>query len=97
VALCFVFNAIRKASEMNCGQCEILSARWHTSSKTRSACGATKKELAMSKRAYICEECGSEMDRNMNAAINIREQAKRLIGLAWRTDLAVVSIAYAYR
>ncbi|MCL1804069.1 MAG: transposase [Eubacteriaceae bacterium] len=51
----------------------------------------------MSKRAYICEECGSEMDRNMNAAINIREQAKRLIGLAWRTDLAVVSIAYAYR
>ncbi|MCL1803079.1 MAG: transposase [Eubacteriaceae bacterium] len=42
----------------------------------------SQKELAMSERAYICEKCGSEMDRDMNATINIREEAKRIFGLA---------------
>ncbi|MEF2568675.1 MULTISPECIES: zinc ribbon domain-containing protein [Anaerostipes] len=37
-----------------------------------------KKELRLSERVYHCE-CGNEMDRDRNAAINIREEAKRML------------------
>ncbi|MFV0361870.1 MAG: zinc ribbon domain-containing protein [Suipraeoptans sp.] len=32
----------------------------------------------MSERVFICE-CGNIMDRDINAAINIREEGKRLV------------------
>nr|MCR5835287.1 transposase [Lachnospiraceae bacterium]MCR5836126.1 transposase [Lachnospiraceae bacterium] len=34
--------------------------------------------LKLSERVYRCE-CGNEMDRDKNAAINIREEAKRML------------------
>ena len=37
-----------------------------------------KKELKLSQRIYRCE-CGSVMDRDKNAAINIREEARRML------------------
>ena len=36
-----------------------------------------KKKLALSDREYVCE-CGNQMDRDVNAAVNIREEGKRL-------------------
>ena len=47
------------------------------SSKRCSCCGRIKAELALSERIYICE-CGNVMDRDVNAAINIRMEAMRL-------------------
>ena len=41
------------------------------SSKTCSCCGNVKKELKLSERKYICDECGFEIDRDYNAAINL--------------------------
>ena len=38
-------------------------------------------ELKLSERVYRCE-CGNEMDRDKNAAINIREEVKRIAGHA---------------
>ncbi len=52
--------------------------RFYPSSKTCSICGKVKEELALSERIYHCE-CGNEMDRDVNAAINIREEARRMI------------------
>ncbi|MDF2512097.1 MAG: transposase [Herbinix sp.] len=52
--------------------------RWYASSKTCSRCGRVKKELHLSERIYQCE-CGNRMDRDVNAAINIREEGKRLL------------------
>ena len=45
------------------------------SSKKCCKCGRIKKELRLSERVYHCE-CGNEMDRDRNAAINIREGGK---------------------
>ena len=39
--------------------------------------GHKKKELELSDREYVCE-CGNRMDRDVNAAVNIREEGKRL-------------------
>ena len=43
-----------------------------------SECGKIKKELKLSERVYRCT-CGNEMDRDRNAAINIREEARRML------------------
>lgn len=50
-----------------------LSNRFYASSKTCSQCGSIKKDLKLSDRTYICEECGTIIDRDLNAAINLRD------------------------
>ena len=52
--------------------------RFFPSSKKCSKCGKIKKELKLSERVYRCA-CGNEMDRDRNAAINIREEARRVL------------------
>jgi putative transposase len=46
--------------------------RFAPTSKTCSVCGHKKEDLKLSDRTYICELCGNAMDRDVNAAINIR-------------------------
>ncbi|KEI94078.1 transposase (plasmid) [Clostridium botulinum A2B7 92] len=45
--------------------------KWYPSSKTCSKCGHVKAKLSLSERTYICEECGSIIDRDLNASINL--------------------------
>jgi putative transposase len=46
--------------------------RFDPSSKTCSKCGNIKHDLKLSDRIYRCNTCGLEIDRDLNAAINIR-------------------------
>ena len=46
--------------------------RWYRSSKTCSKCGSVKAKLSLSERTYRCDSCGLTMDRDLNAAINIK-------------------------
>ena len=46
--------------------------RWYPSSKTCSRCGRVKAKLSLAERTYRCDGCGLVMDRDLNAAINIR-------------------------
>ena len=46
--------------------------RWFPSSKTCSKCGVVKAKLSLSERTFNCDACGLSMDRDLNAAINIR-------------------------
>ena len=46
--------------------------RWYRSSKTCSGCGSVKAKLSLSERTYRCDGCGLTMDRDLNAAINIK-------------------------
>ena len=46
--------------------------RWYPSSKTCSTCGAVKAKLSLSERVYRCDGCGLSIDRDLNAAINIK-------------------------
>jgi putative transposase len=48
-----------------------IVSRWYPSSKTCSYCGFIKKDLKLSDRTYICDECGFEIDRDKNASINL--------------------------
>lgn len=49
--------------------------RFYPSSKTCSCCGAIKKELKLIERIYHCESCKISIDRDFNAAINLRNKA----------------------
>ena len=42
------------------------------SSKTCSNCGTVKAKLSLSERTFNCDNCGLSMDRDLNAAINIK-------------------------
>ena len=46
--------------------------RWFPSSKTCSDCGVVKAKLSLSERTFNCDACGLTMDRDLNAAINIK-------------------------
>ena len=46
--------------------------RWFPSSKTCSNCGVVKAKLSLNERTFNCGVCGLSIDRDMNAAINIR-------------------------
>jgi len=45
--------------------------KWYPSSKTCSECGHIKSKLSLSERTYNCEGCGSVIDRDLNASINL--------------------------
>ena len=45
--------------------------RFFASSKTCSRCGHKKKDLTLSDRQYHCNACGIDIDRDLNAAINL--------------------------
>ena len=51
--------------------CLVKIDTYYPSSKTCSNCGCIKKELKLSERTYHCEECGFEIDRDLNGSINI--------------------------
>ena len=50
--------------------------RFYASSKTCSRCGHIKKDLKLSDRVYECTECGLVIDRDCNAALNLRSCKK---------------------
>ena len=60
--------------------------RFYPSSKTCSCCGDVKKKLNLSERIFKCD-CGNEMDRDLNAALNIHNEGVRLYNI--QTDTSV--------
>ena len=53
----------------------VVADRWFASSKTCSDCGHRLEALPLSMRHWVCPECGTYHDRDVNAAINLRNNA----------------------
>jgi len=68
--------------------------RFFPSSKTCSNCGAIKEDLNLKTRIYKCDNCSFEIDRDLNASINIkRVGTSTLAGGVVRAT----SVAWFYR
>lgn len=69
------FSMFRNQLEYKCrwyGKELIVIDRFYPSSKTCSRCGWKNKDLKLSDRTFVCKDCGMEIDRDLNAAINIQ-------------------------
>ena len=49
----------------------VVADRFYPSSKTCSSCGKIKDDLKLKDRVYRCLQCGTIIDRDLNAAINL--------------------------
>lgn len=80
------WNEFRRQLEYKCrdrGRNLVFIGRFEPSSKTCHHCGYINRELTLSDRKWTCPECKNTLDRDVNAAINIRNFAlhkQNLIG-----------------
>lgn len=71
-------TSINQFRQMLINKCEkygievIESDRWFPSSQICSHCGNRKVNLKLSERVYRCPVCGLEIDRDLNASINLK-------------------------
>jgi putative transposase len=52
----------------------VLADRFYPSSKTCSSCKTVKARLELSERIFTCDSCGLGIDRDLNAALNLRHR-----------------------
>jgi len=64
------FGEIRRQFEYKAGEVRYVS-RFFPSSKRCSGCGQ-EQDLLLSDRRFVCVHCGLDIDRDLNASINIR-------------------------
>nr|WP_298462013.1 transposase [uncultured Mitsuokella sp.] len=50
----------------------VIADRWYPSSKICVMCGHVKKDLNLSERVYVCPACGNVIDRDFQAALNLK-------------------------
>lgn len=74
------FVSILEWEALKNGSRVIKVDRWFPSSKTCHVCGSLNNDLGLKDRVWVCECCGTELDRDINAAINIRNAGLALIG-----------------
>ncbi len=55
--------------------------QWYPSSKRCSACGHVMDKMPLHIRAWRCPECSTELDRDVNAAINIKAAGLAVLAL----------------
>lgn len=73
------FSELRRQLEYKCswyGVNLMIADRFYPSSKTCSNCGAKKFMLRLSERTFVCEKCGTVIDRDFNASLNLARLAQ---------------------
>jgi putative transposase len=51
----------------------LVADRWLPSSKIHHGCGGYLADLPLGRRVWVCPKCGGLVDRNANAALNLRD------------------------
>ncbi|WP_213950662.1 RNA-guided endonuclease InsQ/TnpB family protein [Tepidanaerobacter syntrophicus] len=77
-----VFHEFKRQMEYKCAWNKIqfiLADRYYPSSKTCSRCYSIKDKLSLAERTFICDDCGYEIDRDLNASINLQRYGKSIV------------------
>lgn len=87
---CYFVNRLKTKAEEQ-GKIVIEANKWFASSKTCNICGYVNKELTISDRSWICPKCGTEHNRDENAAINLKNAALNIFteGTSGSAELAL--------
>lgn len=76
------FGEIVRQLEYKCGwygRGFVKVGRWYPSSKTCNHCGYINRGLTLKDREWMCANCGREIDRDYNAALNIEAEGIRIL------------------
>ena len=76
------FKEILTTKALENGKQVISIDRFYPSSKTCSVCGYKKQDLTLNDRSWVCPNCGTRHDRDINAAVNILLEGKRILATA---------------
>ena len=69
--------------------CKVVTInRYYPSSKTCNVCQYVNELLSLSDRSWTCPSCGTSLDRDVNAALNILRQGIASSGSTCKTRLA---------
>ena len=74
----FEFRRQLEYKSASSGTRVIVADRWFASSKTCSACNNKHEILVLQDREWTCEQCGVHHDRDVNAAINLKNYAMQM-------------------
>lgn len=74
-----IFRQLMAYKLLERGKLLIRIDKWFPSSKTCYHCGAINKDLKLSDKVWACPACGSTIERDYNAALNIRDAGLALI------------------
>lgn len=72
------FRQLKYKSEWY-GKDLIIIDRWFPSSKLCNVCGYKYKNLSLKERYWTCPDCGTQHDRDYNAATNIKNEGQRIL------------------
>jgi putative transposase len=75
------FNRMLEYKAREEGKCYVEVDRFFPSSKTCSVCFNRVGSLSLDIRSWQCNNCGTKHDRDVNAAINIRDEGLRILAL----------------
>ena len=79
------FRTMLETKAESNGNIIIIADRWFPSTQLCSSCGSiltNDEKLKLSQRKYKCKHCENEMDRDYNAAVNLKLYGMRNIGMA---------------
>ena len=74
-----MFRTLLKYKLEEQGKHFVTVDKFFPSSKLCSVCGYKNAELTLSVREWTCPDCGANHDRDINAAINIKNEAVRIV------------------
>jgi putative transposase len=75
---------LKYKSKLN-GNILITADRYFPSTQICSSCGFRKEgshKMKLGQHTYVCDNCGDIIDRDYNAALNLKQYGKRFVGLA---------------
>jgi putative transposase len=89
------FGQLRRLLDYKCrwrGVRLVVADPFYPSSKTCSACGAVRAKLHLGERVFRCQQCGLELDRDLNAARNLAKLvAGPIVGDSERLEVPAVA------
>jgi putative transposase len=74
------------------GKSLVKVPKYFPSSKKCSKCGYINKGLTLSDRTWVCPQCGIAHDRDINAAINVREEGISLFNKSHKGTVGTTGI-----
>lgn len=70
----------------------VVVDRWFSSSKICSSCGVKKEALTLDERVFQCERCGFECDRDLNAALNLKNAVSHIVSACGANNADVTAM-----